>query len=99
MDNQRLLVWAAFGMMIWFTYQAWMEDYGPKPVPQVAEQAEQAEETAPAATEDLSLPELGDDTAAPGEAPGGSQPRAAGPPSAPRDDPGPVLTQGMEVEI
>lgn len=33
MDNQRLLVWAAFGLMIWFTYQAWMQDYGPKPAP------------------------------------------------------------------
>lgn len=31
MDNQRLLVWAAFGLMLWFTYQAWMQDYGPQP--------------------------------------------------------------------
>jgi YidC/Oxa1 family membrane protein insertase len=34
MDNQRLLVWAAFGLMLWFTYQAWVEDYALKPVPQ-----------------------------------------------------------------
>lgn len=27
MDNQRLLVWATFGMLLWFTYQAWMQDY------------------------------------------------------------------------
>ena len=33
MDNQRLLVWLAFGMMLWFTYMAWVEDYGTKPVP------------------------------------------------------------------
>ena len=99
MDNQRLLVWAAFGMMIWFTYQAWMEDYGPKPVPQVAEQAEQAEETAPAATEDLSLPELGDDTAAPGEAAGGSLPGEPEPTSAPRDDTIRVVTDVLDVEI
>jgi YidC/Oxa1 family membrane protein insertase len=35
MDNQRLLVWAAFGLMLWFTYQAWVQDYGPKPAPVV----------------------------------------------------------------
>ena len=34
MDNQRLLVWAAFGLMLWFTYQAWVQDYARKPVPQ-----------------------------------------------------------------
>ena len=32
MDNQRLLIWAFFGVMAWMTYQAWMQDYGPKPV-------------------------------------------------------------------
>ena len=31
MDNQRLLVWAAFGLMLWFTYQAWVQDYGIEP--------------------------------------------------------------------
>ncbi len=31
MDNQRLLPWALFGMMAWLSYQAWMQDYGPKP--------------------------------------------------------------------
>jgi YidC/Oxa1 family membrane protein insertase len=39
MDNQRLLVWAAFGLMLWFTYQAWVQDYAIKP----------AQETQPAA--------------------------------------------------
>jgi YidC/Oxa1 family membrane protein insertase len=29
MDNQRLLPWAFFGMMVWFTYQAWMREYPP----------------------------------------------------------------------
>ena len=33
MDNQRLLVWATFGMLLWFTYQTWMQDYGPAPIP------------------------------------------------------------------
>ena len=34
MDNSRALVWAAFGLMLWFTYQAWVQDYGQRPVPQ-----------------------------------------------------------------
>jgi YidC/Oxa1 family membrane protein insertase len=55
MDNQRLLIWAFFGMMVWLTYQAWMQDYGPQPAP------------APAATEapasdaaDAGIPQLTD---------------------------------------
>jgi len=31
MENQRLLVWATFGMLMWLTYQAWMQDYGRQP--------------------------------------------------------------------
>jgi len=31
MDNQRLLIWATFGMLLWLTYQTWMEDYAPPP--------------------------------------------------------------------
>ncbi|MDZ7645268.1 MAG: hypothetical protein U5K76_14350 [Woeseiaceae bacterium] len=31
MDNQRLLVWATFALMVWLTYEAWMTDYGPGP--------------------------------------------------------------------
>ena len=33
MDNQRLLVWATFAMMVWLTYQAWVEDYAPRETP------------------------------------------------------------------
>jgi YidC/Oxa1 family membrane protein insertase len=33
MENQRLLIWAAFGITAWLTYQAWVNDYGPKPGP------------------------------------------------------------------
>ncbi len=29
MDNKRLLVWAAFGLLAWFTYQQWVQDYSP----------------------------------------------------------------------
>ena len=39
MDNQRLLIWALFAMMLWFTYQAWQRDYAPAPVPVITDQA------------------------------------------------------------
>ncbi len=82
MDNQRLLVWAAFGILLWLTYQTWMQDYGPSPAP--AEQTTGIETPAPSPTEEqLALPELGSSgeqpdepaTALPGSEPGetGSQ--------------------------
>ena len=36
MDNQRLLIWALFGFMLFLTWQAWVEDYGPQPTPAAA---------------------------------------------------------------
>ena len=36
MDNQRLLIWAAFGFTAWLTYQAWLNDYGPQQQPVAA---------------------------------------------------------------
>ncbi len=60
MDNQRLLVWATFGILLWFTYQTWVQDYGPKPVA-VEPHGETTQAPAPAASpdvEELSLPEL-----------------------------------------
>jgi len=53
MDNQRLLTWALFGMMVWLSYQAWMLDYGPTP----AETTTATEEPAAEATDDA-LPQL-----------------------------------------
>jgi len=55
MDNQRLLPWALFGMMAWLSYQAWMQDYGPKP----AEIPATTEEPALDAPDDA-LPQLTD---------------------------------------
>ena len=40
MDNQRLLIWAFFGLMAWMTYQTWVADYAPKPEPTRAGTAE-----------------------------------------------------------
>lgn len=64
MDNQRLLVWAAFGILLWLTYQTWMQDYGPVP----AEPAPASETPTPTpADEQLTLPELGDAAEQPDE--------------------------------
>ena len=64
MENQRLLIWGTFGLMAWFTYQAWVADYSTQRV----EQAEQSAQPAPGgdqgAEDDMSLPALSDNTAA-----------------------------------
>ena len=57
MDNQRLLIWATFGMLAWFTYQAWQADYAVPPAQQPETNAEGA--AAPAGAVD-SLPTLPD---------------------------------------
>jgi YidC/Oxa1 family membrane protein insertase len=68
MDNQRLLIWATFGLLLWMTYQAWVLDYGPAmsggpPDATATEQLASPDETAalpalPAAAVDT--PELAD---------------------------------------
>jgi YidC/Oxa1 family membrane protein insertase len=67
MDNQRLLVWAAFGVLLWLAYQTWMQDYGPAPVP-ATQPADAEQPTATPAEQQLTLPELGDTVAEPEEA-------------------------------
>lgn len=90
MDNQRLLVWAAFGLMLWITYQAWMQDYGPKPAPQP--EAPAPDTAAPAQT-GPELPELA--------APAGAAPALEPAAEAPRAQAGAirVRTDVLEIEI
>lgn len=64
MDNQRLLTWGAFGLLLFFTYQTWMLDYGPKPAPPASDPVQMdapplAEEVLPEldAADDESLPD------------------------------------------
>jgi YidC/Oxa1 family membrane protein insertase len=59
MDNQRLLIWATFGMLAWMTYQAWVADYGPSATASqpTATQSEQS------ASDDGGVPALSLDTA------------------------------------
>ena len=59
MENQRLLIWATFGMLLWMTYQAWVTDYGPTTAGQTQTPAGQVE---PPANEDGGIPALPQDT-------------------------------------
>ena len=69
MDNQRLLVWAAFGLLSWLTYQQWMLDYGPKTTEPVVSGSE--ETLSPIVDDDElpALPEASTESAAPELAP------------------------------
>ncbi|HEY6643050.1 membrane protein insertase YidC [Povalibacter sp.] len=54
MENQRLFVWAALGLVLWLNYIAWQRDYAPVPPPPAAVTATAPTAGAPAE----SLPEL-----------------------------------------
>jgi len=98
MDNQRLLIWAFFGLMAWMTYQTWVQDYGPKPTPVVTEQTEQPPETMglePGTDDDL--PEIGEPPA-----PSTLAPTAIADPAPVAEATGPsilVTTDVLELEI
>jgi YidC/Oxa1 family membrane protein insertase len=62
MENQRLLIWGTFGLMAWFTYQAWMADYGPRAQPP-QQTPEMTQEPGADAGNDVDLPALSDDAA------------------------------------
>jgi YidC/Oxa1 family membrane protein insertase len=55
MDNQRLITWGLFGLLLFFTWQTWMQDYAPVRPAQTTETAE-----APAGATPDALGELGD---------------------------------------
>ena len=95
MDNQRLITWGLFGFMVWLTYQAWQQDYGPQPVaaPPTVEEPQRD------AGDDTSLPSLSE-----GDSAGQDLPDVAAPGggSAPLDTAGAVVrvtTDVMVVEI
>ena len=76
MDNQRLLVWAAFGLLAFMTYQAWLQDYGPQPQPPTSTTQQAVGESAPG--DDSSLPSLPEgDSEVPGLPPTNPAPDAA----------------------
>jgi YidC/Oxa1 family membrane protein insertase len=57
MDNQRLLIWATFGILAWMTYQAWRADHA---MPPASESRAATEQAAAAAGATESLPSLPD---------------------------------------
>lgn len=61
MENQRLLIWATFGMLLWMTYQAWVADYGPSATASQSETP--AAQMEPAAADDGGIPALPVDAA------------------------------------
>jgi YidC/Oxa1 family membrane protein insertase len=66
MDNQRLLIWAIFGVLAWMTYQAWTQEYAPAPTTAptaAAAPGEQVDTSLPALSDDIATPEI------PGELP------------------------------
>ena len=98
MDNQRLFIWAIFGVLAWMTYQAWVEKYAPPPA-----QTPDAV-SAPAEQPDAGLPNLSDAVpmpAAPDGATGGvptlepQAPTAA----APSAETISVVTDVLQIEI
>lgn len=91
MDNQRLVTWALFGVMVWLTYQAWLQDYAPQPVaaPATIEAPQRSAAT------DTSLPSLSE-----GDSTGGDLPAVAAPgDSAPRDAGAPIIRVTTDVMI
>jgi len=98
MDNQRLLIWAFFGLMGWITYQTWMQDYAPQPAATTTQQVEPLEMPIDSG-DDGELPELSaaDDVALDAPMPIGDEaPEATAAPTAPTIH---VTTDVLEIEI
>jgi YidC/Oxa1 family membrane protein insertase len=63
MENQRLLIWATFGMLLWMTYQAWVTDYARTSIEPIQATPEQTDVVNP---DDGGIPSLPQDA---GDAP------------------------------
>ncbi len=96
MDNQRLLIWAFFGLMAWITYQTWVQDYAPKPaIPSGERPALAVDETAPPASED-DLPQISAPDSAPAISPDANTTEPVSAPAAPVVR---VTTDVLDLEI
>ncbi len=63
MDNIRLLLWATFGVALWFTYRAWTIQYPPTPPPTTPAAGEIFSEGSPTGEDELpQLTQPGDQT-------------------------------------
>ncbi|MGI9200449.1 MAG: membrane protein insertase YidC [Woeseiaceae bacterium] len=98
MDNQRLFIWAIFGVLAWMTYQAWVEMYAPPPAEMPTANNAQVEQP------EAGLPNLDDAVpmAAGPEAPAGEVPslQPQAPTSVATDAPTiSVVTDVLQMEI
>ena len=98
MDNQRLLIWAVFGMLAWVTWQQWTADFAPTPAqpPAATEAPEVADPT------DMELPQLGDTTVDGQDEMPDVMPSVDGQPAPTSSDAAPVVrvsTDVFEIEI
>ncbi len=57
LDNQRLFLWVGLALVLWFTFQTWLEDYGARPVAEEEPAAVAEQPGLPATTPD-GLPDL-----------------------------------------
>ena len=96
MDNQRLLIWAFFGLMAWITYQTWVQDYGPKPAPPSSGEPIQAVDEMAPPTVDNDLPQI---SAPATEAPAAPDPGLTEPASALAAPVIEVRTDVLDLEI
>jgi len=98
MDNQRLLIWAVFGMLAWVTWQQWTADYAPAPIrpPETTEAPQAADPT------DMELPQLDDTTVDAQDVMPDVMPSVDGEPAPTSSDAAPavrVSTNVFEIEI
>ncbi len=75
MDNQRLVAWAFFGLMVWLTYQAWLQDEEP----QSAVAPPTIEEPQQGGADNTSLPSLSEGDSAGEDLPVAAAPRGSAP--------------------
>jgi YidC/Oxa1 family membrane protein insertase len=99
MANQRIFLWAALALVLWFNYDAWQRDYGPKPTP-AAEQSETTDgapspAAAPSALDQV--PTLPSDTSVPAPTP--AQPAPAVAPATESGNDIRVLTDVLDLRI
>ncbi|WP_405225341.1 membrane protein insertase YidC [Lentisalinibacter sediminis] len=60
MENQRLFIWALFGLMAFMTWTAWQQDYAPRPEPADPSSQQAAERPPSDDTLSADLPDVGD---------------------------------------
>ncbi len=84
-NNIRVFLWAAVALTLWFNYQQWKLDYGPKPAAPVSANGAPIDPNAPVEPPKLSdtVPQAVQSAESAPAAPGGTAPIAAPPSNAP----------------